>query len=114
MGQGFWTEDKVTKLRKMVNDGYSFTLIGEAVGCSRNAAIGKALRLNIQSQNTKGGKLKSDKVNTTPHAPRKGTHTTQTPKDPPAVAVSRPVEVEKPLVSPVPPYQQLRALPSGR
>jgi len=45
-----WTDDNIKSLREMcANPELSFRDIGDALGCSRNAAIGKAGRLGIQS-----------------------------------------------------------------
>jgi len=45
MGADFWTEAKVERLAGLVAAGGSAAKIAEALGCSRNAVIGKLLRL---------------------------------------------------------------------
>lgn len=42
-----WTEKADADLRKMHADGYSFQYIAKTLGCSRNAAIGKAHRMGL-------------------------------------------------------------------
>jgi GcrA cell cycle regulator len=42
-----WTEERCDELRRLVAEGNSYALIAGAMGISRNAAIGKALRLGL-------------------------------------------------------------------
>jgi hypothetical protein len=42
-----WDERKVSILRSMLAEGASFREIGGVIGCSRNAALGKAHRLGL-------------------------------------------------------------------
>lgn len=43
----FWTGERVETLRKMHGQDATFATIGDALGCTRNAAIGKAMRLGL-------------------------------------------------------------------
>lgn len=43
----FWTMEKIDRLFVMVREGYSFSLIGAEIGCTRNAAIGKYNRTRV-------------------------------------------------------------------
>lgn len=47
MSSGFWTEDRIERLKRMWADGYHGSKIGAELGCSRNAAIGKVHRLGL-------------------------------------------------------------------
>lgn len=47
-GRGFWTDEMVERLRKLVATGASFSEIGRTLKCSRNAAIAKAHRSGIK------------------------------------------------------------------
>lgn len=42
-----WTQERVATARRMWRDGASASMIGLAIGCSRNAVIGKLYRLRI-------------------------------------------------------------------
>ena len=48
--QGFWTEQRVGVLTEMHNAGHSTSAIGAAVGCTRNAVIGKLARMGMSRQ----------------------------------------------------------------
>lgn len=50
MGPFSWTDQAVATLKDMVEKGVSYSLIGEALGCGRNAAIGKAHRLGLNGK----------------------------------------------------------------
>ncbi len=43
----FWTEEKVELLRKLWAEGLSATMVGNQLGCTRNAVIGKIGRLGL-------------------------------------------------------------------
>jgi GcrA cell cycle regulator len=46
--RGFsWNDQTVERLRQLINEGNSATRIGLALGCTRNAVIGKASRMKI-------------------------------------------------------------------
>lgn len=47
MGAFSWTDEAVAMLKDLVGKGVAYSLIGEALGCGRNAAIGKAHRLGL-------------------------------------------------------------------
>ena len=47
MTEGFWTEEKVARLRELWPSTASDTEIGNELGCSRSAAGGKAMRLGL-------------------------------------------------------------------
>ena len=42
-----WTEDRVAELRKLWAEGVGTLEIGNTLGCGKNAAVGKAHRLNL-------------------------------------------------------------------
>lgn len=42
-----WTEENTTKLKDLVASGLSYSKIGGSLGCSKNAAIAKAHRLDL-------------------------------------------------------------------
>lgn len=46
-GKMFWTDEKEKLLEKYLLEGNSYGVVGQMIGCSRNAAIGKAKRLGI-------------------------------------------------------------------
>lgn len=52
-----WTDEKVELLKKLVRSGMSYKDIGGELGCSRNAAIGKARRLGIDTEHVRAHKL---------------------------------------------------------
>lgn len=41
----FWTEEKIEAARRLLADGYTASMVGRVIGCSRNAVIGKIHRL---------------------------------------------------------------------
>jgi hypothetical protein len=43
----FWTDEAVATLRKLWTEGVSTKEIGRQLGCGKNAAVGKAHRLNL-------------------------------------------------------------------
>jgi hypothetical protein len=45
-----WTEDRIGTLKRMFADGEAFSVIGNELGISRNAAIGKARRLGLPAR----------------------------------------------------------------
>lgn len=46
-----WTEERIAVLCKMHDEGCSFSAIGDALGISKNACIGKAGRLKLAARN---------------------------------------------------------------
>lgn len=50
----FWNEDKIEWLRRCIKNGLSSGVTGEQIGCSRNAAIGKANRLGLRFSSMAG------------------------------------------------------------
>ena len=42
-----WTEERLAQLRKLWDEGLSISLIGDALGVSRNAIAGKAHRMGL-------------------------------------------------------------------
>jgi|SRR6185312_8750652 hypothetical protein len=47
MSIDFWTDERVDQLKTLSATGISYREIGAKIGCTRNAAIGKALRLGM-------------------------------------------------------------------
>jgi GcrA cell cycle regulator len=45
-----WTDERCDLLRKLHAEGLSFSQIGGQLGCSRNAAIGKAQRIGLEKR----------------------------------------------------------------
>ena len=45
-----WTEERNNRLTALYRDGLSFTLIAAKLGCSRNAAIGRAHRMKLAAR----------------------------------------------------------------
>jgi hypothetical protein len=43
----FWTDERVATLKRMREDGYTFDVIAERLGCTRNAISGKVDRLGL-------------------------------------------------------------------
>lgn len=46
----FWNEERINHLKRMWDEGLSSTQIGKEIGCSRNAVIGKAFRLQLPAR----------------------------------------------------------------
>ena len=47
-----WDEDKLNKLRKLLDEGLPITKIGNEIGVSRNAIAGKAHRMGLPKRNS--------------------------------------------------------------
>ena len=45
----FWTAEKVAEARRMAAEGLSASAIGRALGCSKNAVIGKLHRVKVRA-----------------------------------------------------------------
>jgi GcrA cell cycle regulator len=58
----FWTIANIDRLKKLFADGLSFGQIGGVMGCSRNAAIGKAGRIGLTSKGRPIGYVNHKKV----------------------------------------------------
>jgi GcrA cell cycle regulator len=56
-----WTDDRLTKLRKLWSEGLSISQIGEALGVSRNAIAGKAHRMGLPKRPSPISKPKVEK-----------------------------------------------------
>lgn len=65
IGLPSWTDDMIQRMRELHLDGLSAQLIGEQIGMSRNAVIGKAHRIGLVL-----GVPRTIKVDTKPRAPR--------------------------------------------
>lgn len=50
-----WTEANTAILIQMAKQGQSARTVAERIGCTRNAALGKALRIGISFRNGRGG-----------------------------------------------------------
>jgi GcrA cell cycle regulator len=93
-----WTEENVIILRELIKDGASATEAGIRLGCSRNAAMGKACRLGLVfSSEVRGRPV------TRGHAQPKASKKQQKPK-PEKVAIREIIAVE---VAPEPKYLRL-------
>ena len=59
-----WTNEQISELTRLWADGISTQQIGIAIGVSKNAAVGKAHRLNLEQRESpiKGGKTNPDYV----------------------------------------------------
>ena len=66
-----WTDENVAILRQLVQDGASANEAGIRLGCSRNAAIGKASRLDLVFHSDVRGRSTSQKVAGKDHPKRK-------------------------------------------
>jgi len=60
-----WTDDRITTMRNMLAEGHSAAVVAAALGVSRNAVIGKVMRLE-QSTNERWARRTG-----TTHGPRK-------------------------------------------
>jgi GcrA cell cycle regulator len=47
-----WTDARISRLRELYSTGLSFSTIAEDIGVTRNAAIGKAHRLNLERRDS--------------------------------------------------------------
>ena len=56
MGADFWTDERVERLKTLMAEGHSCSVIGAILGTTRNAIIGKASRLDLPRPATKVGK----------------------------------------------------------
>lgn len=45
----FWTEEKIAEMHRLAEEGLSASAIGRALGCSRNAVIGKLHRVKVRA-----------------------------------------------------------------
>lgn len=45
-----WTDDQIARLSKLWSEGLSASLIGEAMGYTRNAVLGKVFRLGLEKR----------------------------------------------------------------
>lgn len=60
---GFWSQERVDLAKKLWTSGVSTTEIGQRLGCSRNAVIGKLTRLGIMGQGSKDGHSQTSAYN---------------------------------------------------
>lgn len=54
----FWTDERIATLRQLHAEGHPFSYIGGVLGCSRNAAIGKAGRIGVASRSRQQARQK--------------------------------------------------------
>ena len=52
-----WNQQKVEDLKKLWNDGVATSLIGERLGFTKNAVIGKAFRLGLERRQNSRKKI---------------------------------------------------------
>lgn len=84
----FWTEDKVARLTEMVGMGASFSAIGRELRATRNACIGKAMRLGLRCQRP------------VPFDPK--ARLTRPPKREPQIRIRKPPKLKPQPAPPVP------------
>jgi GcrA cell cycle regulator len=86
-----WTDDAIAQLKKLWAEGLSTAKIGAIMGISKNAVVGKAHRLQLESRPSP---IKAAVPGATPTR-------AATPKRVPAPTLARPSQVETPAVTPV-------------
>jgi hypothetical protein len=60
---GFWTEDRVERLRSLWDDdSLSARMIADSLGTTRNAILGKAHRLNLADKRYTGGSVIAKRI----------------------------------------------------
>lgn len=92
-----WTEERIDTLKKMWDSGLTATQIAEELGgVSRNAVIGKAHRLGLQSRPSPVKPNEPKAEATVPAAPRPAAPVAPTPRAPVAPAPKAPVEATAP------------------
>lgn len=98
-----WTEERIDTLKKMWDSGMTATQIAEELGgVSRNAVIGKAHRLGLQSRPSPV-KPNEPKAEAAPPPPKPTPPAAPTPKAPVAAAPQAPVEpASAPATAPEP------------
>ncbi|WP_199085446.1 GcrA family cell cycle regulator [Bosea sp. ASV33] len=98
-----WTDENVARLRTMVDEGGSAQAIADAMGCGRNAVMGKVHRLGLQLKLAPGGggvaaareaRAGVSRAPATPKAPR--------PKPAPVAKPVLPPVTMAPVVDPTP------------
>lgn len=111
-----WTEERIAQLKKMWEEGRTASQIAEELGgVSRNAVIGKAHRLDLQSRPSpvRGGGSDDKGGGRKPAAPRaKAPRAEAAPKAPPvtpAAAAPTPVPVSAPVAAPAAPSRTVAA-----
>lgn len=57
-----WTDERLDELKKLWAEGLSISLIGEALGVSRNAIAGKAHRMGLPKRPSPISKSKTEKA----------------------------------------------------
>ena len=69
-----WPDEKIEALRKLVAEGYSFSIIGDRLGVTRNAALGKASRMGLCTGRGRPGakELRRQRQSQHTHLARKG------------------------------------------
>ena len=95
-----WTDERIETLRKMWEGGQTASQIAEQLGgVSRNAVIGKAHRLGLQSRPSPVKPNDSTpKVAAAPAAPRPAPPPRPTPPAPPPVQAAAPIAPRAPVV----------------
>ena len=61
-----WNTQKVEDLRKLWNEGVATSQIGEQLGFTKNAVIGKAFRLGLERR--QNSRKKTSKINSFPQS----------------------------------------------
>jgi len=88
-----WTDERISELTKLWNDGLSTAEIGKMLGISKNAVVGKAHRLRLSARPSPIRRMA-----VRPAAPRMP-RAVRTPALPQSATMSAPVAVATPVVA---------------
>lgn len=100
-----WTEERITELTRLWNDGLSTAEIGKMLGISKNAVVGKAHRLRLSSRPSPIRRMAIRPA--APRVPRE-TRLSNMPSLPQTAAMT-PAKSHMVASAPAQPPQQLRA-----
>lgn len=93
-----WTDETIARLRELWAEGHSTAEIGRRMGISKNAVVGKAHRLNLQSRPSPIRRDAGEAV-VRPHTPRRVTGSTLPPLATTPPPVPQPTRPTPPVVS---------------
>ncbi len=98
-----WTDERISELTRLWNDGLSTAEIGKVLGISKNAVVGKAHRLRLAARPSPIRRMavrpatpRLPRVARPAALPQSATMTPQVAAAPPAPAAVRPPRVEVP------------------